>query len=180
MAKNKNRDNRTSNLDDRRAAAIAHYKIAEFARLELPSLIARASPSRFYDVPVPPHLFAAIASFLNFIAEIETIRDKKIQAFLDVLQPPDPGEGGMPVVPPVGPTEASQKLREVLRLLAAAKAAAENLDPETARAKLKEAKDLMREKAVRQAFRDKQSGSSWYDILVELQHAIDFLNRVLK
>jgi hypothetical protein len=95
-----------------------------------------------------------------------------------VLQPPDPGELDMPVPPPTPPTPATTRLRQILAVLRAAKTAAENLEPESARDSLREAKDIMRHETVRQVFRDLKAGRSWYDILEELQDAIDYLDNV--
>jgi hypothetical protein len=177
MAKKKDAKIQTCPPGDLRAAAIAHYKIAEFARLEAPALIGGAGGPMYSSPGLVSGLLAAINSFSELLDEFDEIKDK-IQRVLDVLQPPDPGELDMPVPPPTPPTPATTRLRQILAVLRAAKTAAENLEPESARDSLREAKDIMRHETVRQVFRDLKAGRSWYDILEELQDAIDYLDNV--
>jgi len=164
-------------------AAIVDYKINEFVRLGGIASLDTALISTPLIQSLPSSalsaLIAAILTFKNFLSELDKIREK-IQTILDTIQPPDPGIHGMPVPQPVPPTPGTQKMRQALEVIAAAKEAAQNAEPESAKDSLKEAKDLLSHEDVRVEFRRLRQVTSWYDILEELQAAIDYLERICK
>ena len=166
-------------------AALVDYKLSEFVRLggilsmpSMPNQMAAWLPPVASPV-ASSVVFAVIATFSDLLKEIDRIKGK-IQAALDTLQPFNPGSPTEPITPPPPPTPGTQKMREAMRKLGEAKAAAENLEPETAREKLKQAKDLMKHRDVRTEFRRIRQARSWYDILEELQRSIDYLDGILK
>lgn len=164
-------------------ATIVDYKLNEFVRLGGISTLGTASVSTPLIQSLPSSalsaLIAAILTFSNFLSELDKIREK-IQMILDTIQPPDPGTGGMPVPRPVPPTPGTQKMRQALEVIAAAKEAAQKAEPESAKDSLKEAKDLLSHEDVRVEFRKLHQVTSWYDILEELQAAIDYLEGICK
>lgn len=171
------------------AAAIADYKINEFVRLDLPGLMPIAAAGPFLAPGGPPapqgapanwwEILKAIENWVDWEKEVDKIKGK-IQNILDALQPP-PGNGnGEVVIPPKPPTPGTTRLRQILEVLEAVKEAAENLEPDSARDNLKEAKGMMHDEAVKAEFLKLKAGKSWYDILKEMQDAIKFLDCVAK
>lgn len=168
---------------DNRAAMIADYKISQFSRLQLPGLIASPAMAGCLTPHIPfdwlLDLLKSIRTYADWVKECDKIK-AKIQKALDILQPPDAGEPGMPVVPPVPPTPGTTRLRQILEVIDAAKTAAGSMEPDSARDSLKEAKDMMHHDSVKAEFRRLNDVDGWYDILEELQDAIDYLERVAR
>ena len=160
-------------------ASLVNYKLAEFVRLEGARTLGSTPLLPFLPPLDLSTLFATITTFAKYLTESDRVK-AKVQAILDTIQPPDPGDLDLPVPPPVPPTPGTQKMRQALEVIEAAKQAAENLEPESARDSLKEAKDLMKDPDVRREFRRLRAARSWYDILEELQAMIDYLDGVSK
>jgi hypothetical protein len=166
-------------------AAIVDYKLKEFVRLDLPGLIGGAGAGPFFAPGAPPappgappnwwEILKAIENLVNWKTEINKIKGK-IQNILDALAPKPAGGGE--VLKPLRPIP--RQLTDLLQVLDAAREAAENLEPDSARDSLKEAKGMMHDEAVKQVFRDLGAGKSWYDILMEMQQAIGFLDCVAR
>lgn len=179
----KTSDNLTTN--DARAAVIADYKIAQFARLQLPGLVASPAMSGCLipTFPVLPDwlldLPKSVRTYADWVKECDKIKTK-IQKALDTLQPPPSNGLDLPVVPPVPPTPGTTRMRRILEIIDAAKTDAGNMKPDAARDKLKEAKSIMHHDSVKAEFRRLNDAEGWYDILEELQDAIDYLERVSK
>lgn len=179
MAKRKDGDTCTCDCAGQ-AAAISDFKIAQFARLDLPGLMRPAPAGGAAALPLDwwLDLMKRIRSYADWSKECDRIRDK-ISSVLKVLNPPMPGPG-MPIPPPPRPTPGKTKLSQVLEVLKAAKEAADNLEPGSARDSLREAKGMIDDEDVKVEFRNLTAGRLWYDILEELQDAIDYLDRVTK
>lgn len=182
MATQKNADDGGAMFaGDNRAAVIADYKIAQFSRLQLPALM--ASPAMaggltpFIPIDWLLDLLKSIRTYADWVKECDKIK-AKIQKALDTLQPPPQDHPLGLVVPPVPPTPGTTRLRQILEVIDAAKTAAGNMEPNSARDSLKEAKDMMHHNSVKAEFRRLNDVDGWYDILEELQDAIDYLERV--
>ena len=183
MARKPDKSSEQPDLSEARMAAIADLQISQFARFELPALSAAGLAGPVIGMPLQPldwwlKLQGKHGHCTDCIKVLDNI-EEAIRGLLDRLQPPMPGPG-MPIPPPVPPTPGTTTLRQILEVLAAAREADRNLEPESARDSLREAKGMLLSEEVRDEFRRLGLGRLWKDLLCKLQDAIDCLDHLTK
>ncbi len=166
-------------------ARLIDFKISEQVRLGRlsPGGLSLALPVSMSPFCTPPGtLLAALATLFAFRDESDKVV-AKIAPLLAELDPPA-GEPDMPVEPPKPLTPEERKYKDALekarRAAQDAKNDVDELDPESAREKLRKAKAALRDKDVRKEFRKRGKASAWYDLLKEIQDMIAYLDEILQ